>query len=158
MRDLDDSDRVVASASRGGGRFSTPKRRRHVPYDLPLGLSQSDFYSLHSPPVTASPSPSRRQRQAVAAQSYNPDAALPSIEEGEEQDAAGESTQPTPAPWTAQDDQCLVEAVLEKFQLSQEDWDECAQRLGRDQVSAGRRWQALVGEGNIGLRSDKLSK
>ena len=158
VRDLDDSDRVVASASRGGGRFSTPKRRRHVPYDLPLGLSQSDFYSLHSPPVTASPSPSRRQRQAVAAQSYNPDAALPSIEEGEEQDAAGESTQPTPAPWTAQDDQCLVEAVLEKFQLSQEDWDECAQRLGRDQVSAGRRWQALVGEGNIGLRSDKLSK
>lgn len=167
VRDLDLNDRV---ASRG--RFSTPKRRRHVPYDLPLGLSQSDFYSLNSPPVTASPSSPHHRRQAVAQpqpeprpeprpepqQSYNPDAALPSIEEEEEAAAAGEFTESKPTPWTAQDDQCLVEAVLEKFQLSQEDWDECAQRVGRDQASAGRRWQALVGEGNVGLRTDKPSQ
>ena len=141
--DMDDSG---ASCDR----FSTPKRRRHVPYDLPLGLSQSDFYSLHSPPITASLlSPRHHHQQSNNAQTstrqaYDPDAALPSIEKAEE------TAQPDP--WTAEDDQRLVEAVLEKFQLSRRDWDECAQRVGRDHASVGRRWQALVGEGNVGLR------
>lgn len=142
------NDRV---ASRG--RFSTPKRRRHVPYDLPLGLSQSDFYSLNSPPITASPpSPSRHQRQSSAQpqppqqRPHDPDAALPSVEE------AGASNNSDSTSWTAEDDQRLVEVVLEKFQLSQQDWDECAQRVGKDHASVGRRWQALVGEGNVGLR------
>lgn len=102
-------------------RFSTPKRRRYVPYDLPLGLSQSDFYTLNSPPTTQSPpSPVPRRQQGLcdevraplppspspSSQSqFDPDAALPSIEE------IGPET------WTSEDDQQLVEVVLEKFQL-----------------------------------------
>ncbi|PKY06220.1 hypothetical protein P168DRAFT_302599 [Aspergillus campestris IBT 28561] len=144
-------------------RFSTPKRPRHVPYDLPLGLSQSDFYTLHSPPITQSP-PSpviSRQIQRVDADAdddgpapYNPDAALPSIEEADE---TSPSSSAPPAPdsvpdWSADDDQRLVQVVLEKFQLSRGDWDDCAARMGLDQASVGRRWQALVGDGNVGLR------
>ena len=149
----DDEDADMSDRSASRTRFSTPKRRRHVPYDLPLGLSQSDFYSLHSPPITASPPSPHHQRQQQCSnessaqpqpqQSYDPDAALPSIEEADE--TALE-------PWTADDDQRLVEVVLEKFQLSQRQWDECAQRIGRGHASVGRRWQALVGEGNVGLR------
>ncbi|PKX97054.1 uncharacterized protein P174DRAFT_364433 [Aspergillus novofumigatus IBT 16806] len=137
-------------------RFSTPKRRRYVPYDLPLGLSQSDFYSLNSPPTTQSPpSPAQRRQQELcdevraplppspspSSQShFDPDAALPSIEET------------GPDSWTSEDDRQLVEVVLEKFQLSKRDWDECARQLGKDQDSIGRRWEALIGEGNVGLR------
>ncbi|RLM00929.1 hypothetical protein CFD26_108777 [Aspergillus turcosus] len=137
-------------------RYSTPKRRRYVPYDLPLGLSQSDFYSLNSPPTTQSPpSPAQRRQQELcdevraplppspspSSQSqFDPDAALPSIEES------------GPDSWTSEDDRQLVEVVLEKFQLSKRDWDDCARRLGKDQDSVGRRWEALIGEGNVGLR------
>lgn len=137
-------------------RFSTPKRRRYVPYDLPLGLSQSDFYPLNSPPTTQSPpSPAQRRQQELcdevraplppspspSSQSqFDPDAALPSIEE------SGSDS------WTSEDDRQLVEVVLEKFQLSKRDWDDCARRLGKDQDSVGRRWEALIGEGNVGLR------
>lgn len=137
-------------------RFSTPKRRRYVPYDLPLGLSQSDFYSLNSPPTTQSPHSPAQQRQqelcdevraplppspSPSSQSqFDPDAALPSIEET------------GPDSWTSEDDRQLVEVVLEKFQLSKRDWDECARQLGRDQDSIGRRWEALIGEGDVGLR------
>jgi hypothetical protein len=34
--------------------------------------------------------------------------------------------------------------VLEKFRLSQQEWDECARRMGRSHV--GSRWQSLVSE------------
>ncbi|KAL4916802.1 hypothetical protein BDW62DRAFT_185250 [Aspergillus aurantiobrunneus] len=129
---------------------STPKRRRHLPYELPLGLSQSDFYSLHSPPVSQSPpSPIQRDQQEEPSQMppFDPDAALPSIEESDE------SAMPTDnQPWSTDDDQRLVEIVLEKFQLSKQDWDECARRMGKDHASVGQRWQALIGEGNVGLR------
>ncbi|KAL3463965.1 hypothetical protein BJX64DRAFT_255970 [Aspergillus heterothallicus] len=132
---------------------STPKRRRRLPYDLPLGLSQTDFYSLHSPPVTQSPpSPEKRRpnEEFPNFPLFNPDAALPSIEE---------STNPAPPAddmsWSTDDDQRLVEMVLEKFQLSKRDWDECARRMGKDHASVGQRWQALVGEGNVGLRRGK---
>ncbi|KAL3452843.1 hypothetical protein BJX65DRAFT_264927 [Aspergillus insuetus] len=133
---------------------STPKRRRHLPYDLPLGLSQTDFYSLHSPPVTQSPpSPERRRRheQFPNLPLFNPDTALPSIEEPN-----NDSTPPEDdMSWSADDDQRLVEMVLEKFQLSKNDWDDCARRMGKDHASVGQRWQALVGEGNVGLRRGK---
>ncbi|KAL4792360.1 hypothetical protein BDV19DRAFT_368673 [Aspergillus venezuelensis] len=128
--------------------LSTPKRARHLPYELPLGLSQSDFYSLNSPPVTQSPSPARN-RQLEPSFSLDPDAALPSIEESDE--LAPENTS-TDQLWSSDDDQRLVELVLEKFQLSQHDWDECARRMGKDHASVGQRWQALLGEGNVGLR------
>lgn len=137
-------------------RFSTPKRRRHVPYDLPLGLSQSDFYSLHSPPVTQSPpSPAQQRKQESEskqenhASSFDPDAALPSIEETDEPTAP---TAPDSDTWTSDDDQRLVELVLEKFQLSKRDWDDCASCMGKDNASVGRRWQALLGDGDVGLR------
>ncbi|KAJ5723753.1 hypothetical protein N7488_001788 [Penicillium malachiteum] len=129
----------------------TPKRQRHVPYDLPLGLSSTDFYSLHSPPITQSPpSPAQRRIDARIQESdahIDPDAPLPSIEESEES---------TPAPsdeWTAEEDQHLMDLVFEKFRLSQQEWDECARRMGRRNHSdVGRRWNSLVGEGRVGLR------
>ncbi|KAL5002810.1 hypothetical protein BDV10DRAFT_156184 [Aspergillus recurvatus] len=136
---------------------STPKRSRHLPYELPLGLSQTDFYSLHSPPVTQSPpSPAQSRQEQISSSmpSYNPDAALPSIEEPVSEPVS-EPSGLTPAddsPWTSEDDDRLVQLVLEKFQLSQRDWDECARRMGKDHASVGQRWQVLVGEGNIGLR------
>lgn len=128
---------------------STPKRPRHLPYELPLGLSQTDFYSLHSPPITQSP-PSARQQDTSS--SYNPDAALPSIEESDEP-APEPAPEPTdPQTWSTDDDEHLVELVLEKFQLSKSDLDDCARRMGKDHASVGQRWQALLGEGTVGLR------
>ncbi|OJJ48267.1 hypothetical protein ASPZODRAFT_62154 [Penicilliopsis zonata CBS 506.65] len=118
-------------------RFSTPKRSRHAPYDLPLGLAPSDFYSLHSPPSSEPRSP------------IDPDAAIPSIEVT---DTESSSRRDNHNDWTADDDERLVAAVLAKFNLSQSDWAECARRLGRDDASIGRRWASLVGDGDVGLR------
>ncbi|KAL4884131.1 hypothetical protein BJY04DRAFT_182915 [Aspergillus karnatakaensis] len=131
---------------------STPKRRRHLPYELPLGLSQTDFYSLHSPPVTQSP-PSPARRGQPSQLPFNPDAPLPSIEVSE---PTPSQPQPSdPLAWSSDDDQRLVELVLAKFQLSQQDWDDCARRMGKDHASVGQRWNALLGEGNVGLRRGK---
>ncbi|RAL14213.1 uncharacterized protein BO97DRAFT_280258 [Aspergillus homomorphus CBS 101889] len=152
------TERTSEELSSRSQRFATPKRHRHFPCDLPLGLSQSDFYALHSPPVSQSPATPAHPRQAAqaatkpsasATHSHNPDTALPSIEESEAAPAA------PPHPdfsWTDDDDRRLVDLVLEKFQLSQRDWDECAEKLGKDQASVGHRWQALLGDGDIGLR------
>ncbi|KAL4991997.1 hypothetical protein BDW68DRAFT_150995 [Aspergillus falconensis] len=136
---------------------STPKRSRHLPYELPLGLSQKDFYSLNSPPVAQSPpSPAQGRQEQIPSlmPSYNPDAALPSIEEpGSE--PVSEQNEPIPTDngqWTSDDDDRLVQLVLDKFQLSQRDWDECARRMGKDHATVGQRWQLLIGEGNVGLR------
>ncbi|CDM36003.1 unnamed protein product [Penicillium roqueforti FM164] len=136
--------------TRRRNRFATPKRRRHVPSDMPLGLSSTDFYSLHSPPVTQSPpSPPRRQMDydIPAGPCVDPDAPLPSIE------VTDECAPSAPQDWTAEEDQHLLELVLGKFRLSQQDWDECARQMGRSHV--GPRWQSLVGEGRIGLRSSR---
>lgn len=134
------------------GRFSTPKRQRHVPYDLPLGLAPTDFYSLHSPPITQSPpSPGRRQMAPSMPNSgahIDPDAPLPSIEVSDESGPHLSSDG-----FTAEEDQHLVELVLEKFRLSQQEWDECARRMGRTTCpDVGQRWHTLVGEGRVGLR------
>ncbi|PYH41726.1 uncharacterized protein BP01DRAFT_160905 [Aspergillus saccharolyticus JOP 1030-1] len=142
-------------------RFTTPKRQKHIPHDLPLGLSPSDFYSLHSPPVSQSPASPAHSRNpaaalvrnppsASAARPYNPDTALPSIEESDPVLSASTASSPD-LPWTAEDDERLVDFILAKFQLSQRDRDDCAQQLGKDQASVERRWQALLGNGNIGL-------
>ncbi|RAK72188.1 uncharacterized protein BO72DRAFT_452885 [Aspergillus fijiensis CBS 313.89] len=144
-------------------RFATPKRQRHLPYDLPLGLSHSDFYSLHSPPVSQSPaSPAHQQHAAPAARKarasasatthpYNPDTALPSIE-GSESALSTSSPSSPDLTWAEEDDQRLIGLVLEKFQLSQRTWDECAEKLGKDQASVERRWRSLLSDGHIGLR------
>ena len=76
----------------------------------------------------------------------DPDAALPSIEEADEMDISTSNN------WSSEDDQRLVELVLDKFRLSRRELDACARRLGKDSASVGQRWQALVGEGNVGLR------
>ncbi|RMJ22293.1 hypothetical protein PHISP_06830, partial [Aspergillus sp. HF37] len=129
---------------RSRGRFTTPKRQRHLPYDLPLGLSQSDFYSLHSPPISHSP-----PRFDLRPQPLDPDAALPSIEE---------EPSPTPADggarWTLEDDRRLVELVLDSLGPSRRDWEACARRLGRDGAAVGRRWRDLVAGGCVGLRGE----
>lgn len=136
--DSDDSEET----SRPRNRFATPKRRRSIPYEMPLGLSSTDFYSLHSPPVTESP-PSPRVDYDFQ-NSRNPDAPLPSIEGTERAPSA-----PTDS-WTPGEDQRLLELVLEKVRLSQAEWDECARQMGRSHV--GPRWQSLVSEGRVGLR------
>jgi hypothetical protein len=71
-------------------------------------------------------------------------------------DADIKTTASTPATeWTSDDDRRLVELVLEKLKLSKRDWNECARKMGKDNDSVGRRWKALVGEGNVGLRRGK---
>ncbi|KAJ5461592.1 uncharacterized protein N7458_003144 [Penicillium daleae] len=143
--DDDDSDADF------GQPISTPKRRRHIPYELPLGLSSTDFYSLHSPPITQSPpSPARRQAMPHAQEPVariDPDAVLPSIE------APDEPSETASEDWAAEEDQRLIEVVLEKFRLSQQEWDECARQVGRrNGADIGQRWRCLVGEGRVGLR------
>ncbi|PYI00784.1 hypothetical protein BO78DRAFT_34117 [Aspergillus sclerotiicarbonarius CBS 121057] len=145
-------------------RYTTPKRRRHIPNELPLGLTQSDFYSLFSPPITQSPpSPAHRplgehngkEGQDLERPSYNPDAALPSIETS---DDFKDTTLDEPSPidsspsWTAENDASLVDLVLSKIQLSRQDLDDCARKLGRDGESIGQRWQTLLGQSDVGLR------
>jgi len=141
----DDSDAEMGSTR---NHLSTPKRRRHAPYNLPLGLSSTDFYSLHSPPITQSPPSPRHlieERIPDFGPRLDPDTVLPSIEEPEEPT--------TSTKWSSEEDQRLLELVLEKFSLSQQEWDECARQMGRtDHSDISRRWNALVGEGRIGLR------
>ncbi|PYH76361.1 hypothetical protein BO82DRAFT_206961 [Aspergillus uvarum CBS 121591] len=146
-------------------RFATPKRQRHIPYDLPLGLSHSDFYSLQSPPVSQSPaSPAHQQHPAPVANNprasasahatahpFNPDTALPSIEESESALSTSSSLSPD-LTWAEEDDQRLIGLVLEKFQLSRRNWNECAEKLGKDQACVERRWRFLLNNGHIGLR------
>ncbi|RAH83300.1 hypothetical protein BO86DRAFT_55950 [Aspergillus japonicus CBS 114.51] len=144
-------------------RFATPKRQRHLPYDLPLGLSHSDFYSLHSPPVSQSPaSPAHQQHPAplatnprasarATAHPFNPDTALPSIEESEPAPSTSSPYSPDLS-WAEEDDQRFIGLVLEKFQLSQRNWNECAEKLGKDQACVERRWRSLLNNGHIALR------
>jgi hypothetical protein len=132
--------------------YATPKRRRHLPYHMPLGLGIADFealdeYTSNSPMCIPQQQqqqqlPQQIQIDADPQQESLPQIVLPSIEV-EDTDKAD---------WTAEEDEKLVDTVLEKFKLSKRDWDECARRIGKDNASVGKRWQALLGEGNIGLR------
>lgn len=54
--------------------------------------------------------------------------------------------------WTDADDRILVETVLSKLNLSSLEWNDCAQRLGKDKDSLGQRWRMLLCEGGVGLR------
>ena len=106
---------------------------------MPLGLGIADFESLTNMP--------RKDSGAEAL----PQIILPSIEieDTENKDTILESDK---SDWTAEQDEQLVDMVLEKFRLTKRDWEECARRIGKDDTSVGKRWQALLGEGNIGLR------
>jgi len=55
--------------------------------------------------------------------------------------------------WTDEDDRQLVEMVLGKLRLSRTDWEECAQSLGKDSRSVGKRWENLLG--NISIKNRK---
>ncbi len=77
----------------------------------------------------------------------DPDAVLPSIEEPDDPSEA------SPGEWAVDEDQRLIEVVLEKFRLSQQEWDECARQVGRlNGADIERRWRSLVGDGRVGLR------
>lgn len=155
--------------------FVTPKRRRRCPETLPLGLESSDFESLDPTPRPGNTSQSgvpwikvrdRRRDEDNTTNYYNPavsfnPAFLPPTTSNDAHihntpyHNTASNTPPArddPTDWTADDDERLIALVLEKLKLTRHDWDECAQLMGKDQDSVGRRWKALVGEGNIGLR------
>ncbi|CAG8043121.1 unnamed protein product [Penicillium salamii] len=140
FRDVEEEDSDMEMSR---DRFATPKRRRHVPYELPLGLAPTDFYSLHSPPVTQSPPSPARRMAFQFGPAIDPDAPLPSVEVTEEPSLVQSA-------WTTEEDKHLIKMVLEKANLSQAQWDECARQMGRTHV--GSRWQSLVGEGRVGMR------
>lgn len=154
--------------------FVTPKRRRCWPETMPLGLDSSDFEALEPTPRHPSQShvawikvrgrPHRNERKVADTYDqrlhFNPDFwQLPEPKDSHIGNASHPNTinNTTSNPddqtdWTVDDDQRLIELVLEKLNLSRRDWDECARLMGKDQDSVGRRWKALVGEGNVGLR------
>ncbi|EFR00500.1 hypothetical protein MGYG_03502 [Nannizzia gypsea CBS 118893] len=156
-------------------KFSTPKRQRRAPPELPLGLETGDFRSLDTPSRSQrSPTQSpctRRQwnRQGddmneIPASSITPPDSTPSFPSfavttathnslNNAIDSSIFSSPPHPSTeWTSEDDGRLVELVLEKLKLSKRDWNDCARRMGKNNDSVGKRWKALVGEGNVGLR------
>lgn len=50
------------------------------------------------------------------------------------------------APWTDDEDKKLVEMVLQKLNLTDSEWSECARTLGKkDGQAVTRRWQDLLG-------------
>ncbi|KAK6342096.1 hypothetical protein TWF730_001575 [Orbilia blumenaviensis] len=58
-------------------------------------------------------------------------------------------------PWSEEEDKQLVGMVLAKMRLSERDWAECANTIGRDGLSVDQRWKDLVEAGSVGLINDK---
>ncbi|KAK6330736.1 hypothetical protein TWF718_002937 [Orbilia javanica] len=58
-------------------------------------------------------------------------------------------------PWSEEEDKQLVGMVLAKMRLSERDWVECANTIGRDGLSVGQRWKDLVEAGSVGLINEK---
>lgn len=107
---------------------------------MPLGLGIADFETLNNLP---------KQESNLEAL---PQVILPSIEIEDTDTSTTANNDNDKSDWTAEEDEQLVDMVLEKFRLTKRDWEECARRIGKDDASVGKRWQALLGEGNIGLR------
>ena len=108
--------------------FSTPKRQRRVPLNMPLGLSAEDFVGLETPPT--SDAETQHESDSADAQCFT---------------AIGDLKYGKSATWTTQDDEQLVGLVLEKFKLSRRQWTECARKIGKDGQSVEERWKLLVG-------------
>lgn len=131
--------------------YSTPKRRRIAPVDLPLGLQHSDFESLNMPPGYGPPplSPPTSEPQSTPL-SFTSSFSSPPFPFPQPQQ------QPTPEEeglyWTDADDTALVHLLLSKMRISKRDWNECARILGKDKDSMGRRWRYLIGNGEVGMR------
>ncbi|PGH18270.1 hypothetical protein AJ79_00609 [Helicocarpus griseus UAMH5409] len=148
----DDSDLEIIGRDIEDG-FSTPKRRRRAPIELPMGLARSDFRSLESPLEQGrSMSPSRGRIHTNDDTKHDCDEQLWRPNNGDNNDDIPSDVH---SDWTSEDDRRLVELVLEKLKLSKRDWNECARKMGKDNDSVGRRWKALVGEGNVGLRKGR---
>lgn len=122
--------------------YSTPKRRRTVPFDLPQGLMASDFEAL-AETSSSQQETSRRRRRPRALE-------MPRMEEAHSPTLP--VSQHTHNAWTETDDRLLVETVLSKLNLSSREWNDCPMQLGKDKDSLGRRWRLLLGEGNVCLR------
>lgn len=144
----DDSDDDVVNFAPGDG-FSTPKRRRRAPFELPLGLDVSDFRALESPNTRLR---SHRSSPRLRRNKRDPALITPALNQQVDSSDASSPLEEPASDWTVEDDRQLVELVLEKLKLSKRDWSDCARRMGKDNDSVGRRWKALVGEGNVGLR------
>jgi hypothetical protein len=133
MRREDEEEEEAKDADEDSGEklFSTPKRQRLAPAAnaMPLGLGLADFEAL-----------SRSNSRGGL------DLERPTPQETENQP-------PNEEEWTSAEDQQLVELVLEKLKLTKGDWVDCARSLGKNKGSVGRRWKALVGEGNVGLKN-----
>ena len=123
--------------------YSTPKRRRVMPFDLPQGLMASDFEALAETGSSQYRAPPRQRKEPQ-------DVEMPTNEYANQTPAA--TPQHIRNAWTDTDDRLLVETVLSKLNLSSREWNDCAMRLGEDKDSLGRRWQLLLGEGDVGLR------
>ncbi|KAK2771983.1 hypothetical protein FQN53_004820 [Emmonsiellopsis sp. PD_33] len=162
----DDSDREMGMGMGVGGvgagllgdGFLTPKRRRRAPEELPLGLGREDFRRLDvDTPVDGMVIGARfrsNNADCDGGAECDDDAtiSIPEIR-SDDDDTVPCSSSPDPnSDWSSEDDRRLVELVLEKLKLSKRDWNECARKMGKDNDSVGRRWKALVGEGNVGLR------
>ncbi|ETN40862.1 uncharacterized protein HMPREF1541_05142 [Cyphellophora europaea CBS 101466] len=137
--------------------LSTPKRRRRIPLDMPLGLSAADFQSLDAPPVGTQ----NRHQQDHDGDLNMPELSHDCLSDSDDDVDSGYGPSNGPSPtltsmdgpaWSVDDDRILVETVLEKLQLSKRAWNDCARRLGKDRDSIGRRWKALVDEGAVGLK------
>ena len=173
------SDLESSDDEEGCGRPRTPKRRRKrgcAPLDLPFGLNTADFKSLgnadesqqSTPKAVQSQSQSQSQSQQQRTLRRSPRHAKDGYPEDNNNSNNSDDTAVLPSvssdefsklslpdgtsDWTSEDDRRLVELVLEKLKLSKRDWNDCARRMGKDHDSVGRRWKALVGEGNVGLR------
>ena len=129
----DEADKENASSC-----LQTPKRMRKVPYDMPLGLTASDFLALEPAAEVSVPDPNADAQGSDRDSGYGPSPPLQPVRRGEK--------------WSLDEDRILVETVLEKLQLTKRAWNDCARRLGKDKDSLGQRWRALIDEGDVGLR------
>ena len=107
---------------------STPKRMRLAPESIPLGLERKDYHDLHL-----------KEMEQTTAESVE------DTTEGNDE-------------WSTEDDRILVELVLEKLKLTKSDWQDCARSLGKDRQSVGRRWNSLMGAGEVGLKNRKRGR
>lgn len=103
---------------------STPKRSRIAPENVPLGLNRSDFHTLHADGIS-----DESQHEGTDVQ--------------READHAN---------WSLEEDRMLLELVLAKMNLSDREWEECAQTLRKDHNNLSRRWNTLMENNAIKVR------
>lgn len=125
--------------------FSTPKRQCRVPLMMPFGLSAKDFEGLDSLTTTTTTNTATSSKLQPQPQTPPPqDQNMPSLSfatTDTHEDLANKSQEEHG--YSPLDDRLLVSTVLTKLNLTHQDWNDCA----REGDSLGRRWTALVGDG-----------